>query len=206
MNEKKKKKEEQGTVFEDAMRYVDNVRKTLKMMNANGFKLIVDDQHAEHQPVFWLPRHELVELQTHMLKFGFERVTQLIAAMRGGISGKLSAAVEEVSRYSPTKVCFEGSVNQPAYDEVLFGPKACMPFYRMMLKLRNGLPQELQKTIKVCIQGGWNVKVVPEGLTGEAAAPNAGAGVHVGSLAKRVKLEVKRGELLPLGLPSQFAN
>ena len=47
---------------------------------------------------------------------------------------------------------------------------------------------------------------MPEVLKGEAVAPNAGAGVHVGSLAKRVELKVKRGVLLPLGLPSKFAS
>ena len=60
----------------------------------------------------------------------------------------------------------------------------------------------MQKPIKVCSQGGWNVPVVPEVLKGEAAAPNAGAGVHVGSLAKKVKLNHPRDEVLPLGLPS----
>lgn len=193
-----------GSVFKDAMRYVDNVRQTVNIMNANGFTLIIDDQHAKEQPVFWLPRHELVQLRTYMVKFGFVRVTQLIAAMRSGNEEALTAAALEVSAYKPKKICFEGSFNQPAFKEVLFGPQAGLPFYRVMQVVTKKIEEELQKPIKVCIQGGWNVPVVPDVLKGEAAAPNAGAGVHVGSLAQRVKLGVKRIDLLPLGLPSKI--
>ena len=202
LEEKKSAAKAMRTVFDDAERYVDNVRKTVNIMNANGFTLIIDDQHARQQPVFWLPRHELVELQTYMVKFGFERVTELIEAMEASNFEELSAAAKEVSSYSPTKVCFEGSFNQPAFKEVLFGPKACMPFYKVMQHVTNEIEKELDRSITVCSQGGWNVPDVPEQLTGQAAAPNAGAGVHVGSLAKKVKLNHPRHKVLPLGLPS----
>ena len=204
LEEKESAAKAMRTVFDDAERYVDNVRKTVNIMNANGFTLIIDDQHARQQPVFWLPRHELVELQTYMVKFGFERVTELIEAMEARNFEELSAAAKEVSSYSPTKVCFEGSFNQPAFDKVLFGPKACMPFYKVMQHVTKEIQNELKRSITVCSQGGWNVPDVPEQLTGQAAAPNAGAGVHVGSLAKKVKLNDKRDNLLPLSLPSRI--
>lgn len=206
MKAKRNAARKMGTTFEAAVEYVDNVRQTVTMMNANGFKLIVDDQHATEQPVFWLPQHELAQIHVYMVKFGFVRVLQLIADSRSKNFGALSAAAEEVSVYKPAKVCFEGSFNQETRGDVRYGPQAGIPFAKMMQAVTALIDHDRDEPIAVCMQGGWKVPDVPDELKGQAAAQNTGGGVHVGTFAAKVQRGQRRADLLPFALPSEIAQ